>query len=100
MSTNSQISTSGGTQAHWRGDGRELFYRAGTALMAVAVTTGTTFTIGSPVKLFDTRFAAVTARGHYRVWPDGQRFLVLAPLARDLEQPAAVVLNWSSTLQR
>jgi Tol biopolymer transport system component len=95
-----QISTSGGTQAHWRGDGRELFYRAGTALMAVAVTTGTTFTIGSPVKLFDTRFAAVTARGHYRVWPDGQRFLVLAPLARDLEQPAAVVLNWSSTLQR
>jgi Tol biopolymer transport system component len=94
-----QISTSGGTQVHWRGDGKELFYRAGTALMAVPVTTGETFTIGSPVKLFDTRFAAVTARGHYRVWPDGQRFLVLAPLARDLERPAAVVLNWASTLR-
>ena len=93
-----QISTSGGTQAHWRGDGKELFYRVGTALMAVPVTTGETLTIGSPVKLFDTRFAAVTARGHYRAWPDGQRFLVLAPLARDLERPAAVVLNWANGL--
>jgi hypothetical protein len=33
------------------------------------------------------------------VWPDGQRFLVLAPLARDLERPAAVVMNWPSTMR-
>jgi hypothetical protein len=79
-----QVSTGGGTQAHWRSDGKELFYRAGTSLMAVPVATGSTFTIGSPVRLFETRFAAVTVRGHYRAWPDGQRFLVLAPLARDL----------------
>jgi Tol biopolymer transport system component len=92
------VSTSGGTQPHWRADGKELFYRAGPALMAVPTVTGSTFSLGSPVKLFDTRFAAVTVRGHYRVWPDGQRFLVLAPLARDLERPAAVVLNWRSTL--
>ena len=93
-----QISTGGGTQAHWRADGKELFYRAGTSLMAVPVATDSTFTIGSPVRLFETRFAAVTVRGHYRAWPDGQRFLVLTPLARDLERPAAVVLNWLSTL--
>jgi eukaryotic-like serine/threonine-protein kinase len=93
-----QVSTGGGTQAHWRADGKELFYRAGTSLMAVPVATDSTFTIGSPVRLFETRFAAVTVRGHYRAWPDGQRFLVLAPLARDLERPAAVVLNWPSTL--
>ena len=85
-----QVSTGGGTQAHWRADGKELFYRAGTSLMAVPVATDSTFTIGSPVRLFETRFAAVTVRGHYRAWPDGQRFLVLAPLARDLERPAAV----------
>ena len=63
--------------------------------MAVPVQAGATFTVGTPAKLFDTRFAAVTARGHYRPTPDGQRFLVLAPLARETEQPAAVVLNWS-----
>ena len=93
-----QVSTGGGTQPHWRADGKELFYRDGRSLMAVPVATDSTFTIGSPVRLFETRFAAVTVRGHYRAWPDGQRFLVLAPLARDLERPAAVVLNWLSTL--
>jgi hypothetical protein len=45
------------------------------------------------------RFAAVIARGHYRAAPDGQRFLVLAPLAHDWERPAAVVLNWSAALK-
>ena len=38
-----QVSTEGGTQPHWRGDGRELFYRAGTSLMAVPVQAGATF---------------------------------------------------------
>ena len=89
----------GGTQPHWRGDGRELFYRAVNAVMAVPVQAGAAFTVGTPCELFDTRFAAVIARGHYRPTPDGQRFLVLAPLARDAEQPAAVVLNWSSALK-
>ncbi len=94
-----QVSTEGGTEPFWRGDGRELFYRAGTALMAVPVQAGAAFTIGTPVRLFQTRFAAVTARGHYRPTPDGQRFLVLAPLARETEQPAVVVLNWPGTLK-
>jgi WD40 repeat protein len=94
-----QVSTEGGTQAFWRGDGRELFYRAGTGLMAVPVAAGSAFTVGTPVRLFETRFAAVTTRGHYRPTPDGQRFLVLSPLARETEQPAAVVLNWPATLK-
>jgi hypothetical protein len=94
-----QVSTGGGTQPHWRADGRELFYRAGTGLMAVPIASGSAFTIGSPVRLFETRFAAVTVRGHFRPSADGQRFLVLAPLARDLERPAAVVLNWPATLK-
>ena len=32
--------------------------------------------------------------------PDGQRFLVLGALAREAEQPAAVVINWTSALPR
>jgi hypothetical protein len=67
--------------------------------MAVPVQSGATFSVGTPVRLFETRFAAVTTRGHYRPAPDGQRFLALAPLARDNEQPAAVVLNWASALK-
>ncbi|MBK5297968.1 MAG: protein kinase [Vicinamibacteria bacterium] len=94
-----QVSTEGGTEPHWRSDGRELFYRAGTGLMAVPVQAAASFTVGTPVRLFQTRFAAVTVRGHYRPTPDGQRFVVLAPLARDTEQPASVVLNWTATLK-
>ena len=94
-----QVSLEGGTQPHWRGDGRELFYRAVNAMMAVPVQAGAAFTVGTPAKLFDTRFAAVITRGHYRPTPNGQRFLVLAPLARETEQPAAVVLNWASALK-
>ena len=94
-----QVSTDGGTSAFWRADGRELYYRNGGRLMAVPVDAGATFTVGTPVPLFETRFAAITVRGLYRPTPDGQRFLVLAPLARDAEQPASVVLNWTAALK-
>ena len=95
-----RISTQGGVEPFWRADGRELFYRGGSQLMAVPVQTGTTFSAGVPTSLFETRFATVTVRGRYRPSKDGQRFLVLAPLSRDTEQPAAVVLNWPSALSR
>jgi Tol biopolymer transport system component len=94
-----QVSTEGGTSPFWRADGRELFYRNARQLMAVAVEAGSTFTVGTPQQLFETRFAAITVRGVYRPTPDGQRFLVLAPLARDAEQPASVVLNWTAALK-
>ena len=95
-----QISTQGGVEPHWRGDGRELFYRLGSRLMAVPVEIGSTFTAGAPAPLFEAQFATVTVRGRYRPTPDGQRFLVLSPLAREADQPASVVLYWTSALQR
>ena len=95
-----QVSTGGGVEPYWRRDGRELFYRSGTRLMAVPVQTGSTFVAGAPATLFETRFAVANVRGRYRPAPDGQRFLVLSPLAREMEQPASVVLNWTSALSR
>jgi Tol biopolymer transport system component len=95
-----RVSTEGGGEAFWRGDGRELFYRAGARLMAVPVQMSGAFVPGIPVPLFQARFAAVIVRGRYRPARDGQRFLVLAALSREVEQPAAVVLNWTSALPR
>jgi eukaryotic-like serine/threonine-protein kinase len=95
-----QVSTDGGNEPYWRGDGREVFYRSGGRMMSVPVQTGATFIAGTPVALFQTRFATVNARGRYHSSRDGQRFLVLAPPAREAEQPAAVVLNWASALSR
>ena len=95
-----QVSTEGGVEPYWRGDGRELFYRSGSRVIGVPVQIAATFTAGTPATLFQTRFAMSNVRGRYRPTPDGQRFLVLGPLAREAEQPAAVVLNWTSALQQ
>ena len=95
-----QISTQGGTQVFWRADGRELFYRAASRLMAVPIEAGPAFTAGAPQELFQAPFADPVMRGHYRPAPDGQRFLVVASLGRDAVQPAAVVLNWTAALRK
>jgi Tol biopolymer transport system component len=94
-----QISTEGGAEPFWSRDGRELYYRTATRLMAVPVKSGATLVAGTPAPLFQTRFASATVRARYRPTPDG-RFLVLGPLAREAEQPAAVVLNWTAALTR
>jgi Tol biopolymer transport system component len=95
-----RVSTGGGVEAYWRGDGRELFYRSGSNVMSVPMQIGTTLTVGTPVPLLQTQFATAVSRGRYRPTPDGQRFLILMPLAREAEQPAAIVLNWTSALNR
>ena len=95
-----QVSTNGGSQPFWRADGKELFYRQGTRIMAVPVQTAPTFSVGNPVELFQATFASVLARGHFRPTPDGQRFLVLGALGRDAVRPASVVLNWTAALPK
>ena len=72
------ISTSGGKEPVWSRDGRELFYRQDTALMAVAVETYNGFEASRPTLLFDGPLQADTA-GHasYDVSPDGQKFLMI-----------------------
>jgi Tol biopolymer transport system component len=94
-----QVSTEGGRDPFWRGDGREMYYRAADlSLMAVPVTTTTTFEMGTPKALFKARFPTqLPARSLYRPARDGQRFLVLSAAATI--PPAIVVLNWPSALK-
>jgi Tol biopolymer transport system component len=47
-----QISTEGGTEAVWSRDGRELFYRNGSRMMAVAIDTAS-LSVGETTTLFD-----------------------------------------------
>ena len=68
--------------------------------MSVPVQTGATFSAGKAAPLFQTRFATIVARGRYRPARDGQRFLLVGPLARETEQPASVLLNWTAALRR
>src|SRR5262249_43223409 len=79
-----KISTAGGEQPRWRGNGKELFYAAADGKMtAVAVKTAPpkrSFEPGVPVPLFDSHIVSAGSiagvSSQYDVAADGQRFLV------------------------
>jgi serine/threonine protein kinase/Tol biopolymer transport system component len=94
------ISSGGGSQPHWRGDGKELFYMApDRTLMAVEINTASTFEMGAPKPLFATQVSSYNAPNRYVVSADGQRFLVNSPAGELNQTPITVVLNWSSGLK-
>ena len=77
-----------------------------SAMMRVAVESGSTFRAGHPTRLFEGRyFLSETQPGRtYDVSPDGRRFLMIKPVVGP-EQAAAptsliVVLNWTEELKR
>jgi hypothetical protein len=101
-----QISTAGGTRAAWARNGRELFYLdASNTLTAVPVqTSGSTFSHGTPAKVFDAKYAAPFPARNYDVSPDGQRFLMVKDSPAD-DQPATpasmvVVEHWFEELKQ
>jgi len=98
-----QISTEGGVEPVWARNGRELFYRNGDKMMAVAVETKPTFTAAKPTLLFERHYAASpqSLLANYDVSLDGQRFLMIK--ASEPESAATqlnVVLNWADELRR
>jgi Tol biopolymer transport system component len=93
----SQVSIAGGSQPHWRRDGKELFYLAiDRKLMAVPVGTTPGFEAGVPVALFE----LPNVGSHYDVAADGRRFLVTGGLRESAPSPAVVVLNWTAGLKK
>jgi Tol biopolymer transport system component len=96
-----QVSTEGGYEPTWRGDGRELFYqRPDGTLVSVEVTdNGAAFAWGPPGPLF--RAGPPTAlTGRYEVSRDGQSILVAVPAEPARPRPMMVVLNWLEELKQ
>ncbi|HXM76822.1 MAG TPA: hypothetical protein VN971_08600, partial [Thermoanaerobaculia bacterium] len=94
-----QVSSSGGSDASWRADGKELYYRsAEQKLMAVDIQTGESFKAGIPRPLFAARVQPSVSRNKYVPSADGKRFLLVAPLGRESLIPTTVVLNWHAEL--
>ena len=73
------------------------------ALTAVPVrTSGATFDIGSPARVFETRYAQPNPARHYDVSRDGRRFLMLKQIAIDPNAtPASMVVveHWFEELK-
>jgi Tol biopolymer transport system component len=94
-----QVSADGGTDASWRADGREVFYRApDQKLMAVEIGSGPEFQAGIPRPLFAGQIQTGTTRNKYVATSDGQRFLLAAPMGRESMTPTTIVVNWSTEL--
>lgn len=92
-----QVSTAGGRQPRWRGNGKELFYLApDDKLMAAEVSgQGATLQVGSVRPLFTAR-QAVTGGFVYDVTSDGQRFLINTAVEQKASSPITLVQNWTA----
>ena len=95
-----QISTGGGEEPNWSADGRRLFYRSGNFLMAVSVSGTGAFQTSGPAPLLSNVYNLRNDSGiTYAVDPKGDRFLMIAPPQRAIENLALrVVLNWTREL--
>ena len=95
------ISTAGGREPTWSGDGKEIFFIADDGkMMAVPIReSGATLEPGLPVALFDTR-TRQSLLGRYDVTPDGKKFLVVTRTVDREIPPIVVVVNWLAGLKK
>jgi Tol biopolymer transport system component len=94
-----QISTDGGSQVRWRGDGRELYFLTPTAKIMVAEVdpSGSVFRVGEVKELFEAPRMPLSG-GDYDVTSDGQRFL-MNTVGDTAFQPITLVVNWDAALE-
>jgi dipeptidyl aminopeptidase/acylaminoacyl peptidase len=101
---NWKISTEGGSEPRWRGDGKELFYLAPNgALMSVTVRAAPTFDAESPKPLLAVRRREPVATMDlfsYDVSQDGQRFLINSDVGDATTAPLTVALDWAAGLAK
>jgi serine/threonine-protein kinase len=98
-----RISIEGGQEPVWNSNGRELFYRNGSKIMAVEVDTKSGFSVGTPRMLFEGAYLPTPfVVPDYDVSPDGRRFLMLKPAETQISALTQinVVLNWFEELKR
>jgi len=95
------VSSAGGVQPRWRGDGDELYFLGlDSYLYAVSIARRPRLDVGTPVRLFHLSLQGpIHNYQQYEPSRDGQRFLVNA-LVEGRGAPARVVLGWQSLLGR
>jgi serine/threonine-protein kinase len=96
-----QVSINGGEEPHWSPDGRELYYRNESRLMAVSIETRPTFAPKAPVLLFEGVYNLRSDTGvSYDVDPKGGRFLMIRLTEDNVASTVTVVTNWFDELRR
>jgi Tol biopolymer transport system component len=86
-----QVATSGGESPIWSRDGQELFYRNGSAVMAVSIRADSVFRAQIPEMLFQNRYFAESGL-QWDISPDGHKFLMI----KESDSPRKIIVatNW------
>ncbi len=97
-----RVSMRGGTEPRWGRAGRELFFRNGDSLYAVAMQLGAELRAGPPRALFGGKYQVALAGNGiaYDVSPDGGRFLMVREQASRWREELNVVLHWFDPIRR
>ena len=93
-----RVSTGGGGEPLWSPDGRRIYYRAGSDLMAASVAASPALAITGRDRLFEGRFATSLWHPDYDVAPDGKSFVMLRPVEENRQ--LVMVVNWIQELRR
>jgi eukaryotic-like serine/threonine-protein kinase len=95
-----QISSDGGSEPKWRGDGKELFYLTpnGT-MMAVSISFDPTFSAAPPITLFKSEtlpidLGAWGGAAQYDVSKDGSKFIINTIVTPPTPANLYVIVNW------
>jgi Tol biopolymer transport system component len=89
--TRERVSSGGGSDPRWSGDGRELFFRRGSQIHAAMPALGRgQNALATTSMLFDTEVGVRT----FDVAPDGRRFLLNLPASPAAPGPATLIVNW------
>jgi len=93
------VSSKGGSDSRWRGDGQELFYLADdqTLTSVQVLESQSKFRVLSSKPLF--RLQLPTNAGFYDVTRDGKRFLVNVRTGAEQLAPLTLITNWPALLQ-
>ena len=97
-----QVSTSGGDEPLWAGQGHELFFRHGDDIMSVDLRpVGSRMSAGSARTLFSGRYALGSVRTGYDVSADGQTFVMLKLLQpRENMSQFNLAINWFDAIKQ
>jgi serine/threonine-protein kinase len=95
-----RVSANSGSEPNWSKDGRELYYRQGNLMMAVAVQTGTTFSFLPARALFEHRYADSSQPPSYDVAAGGRFLMVKNSNPQGTAPSIVLTLGWFEELKQ
>jgi Tol biopolymer transport system component/tRNA A-37 threonylcarbamoyl transferase component Bud32 len=92
------VSAGGGGEPLWSRDGKRLFYRAGSSLIAATILTSPALAVTSRAVLFDGPFETDIYHPNYDVVMNGESFIMVQPV--EANRQLVMVVNWLEELRQ